>query len=229
MKRGIMRITNLILFLALCLFVVHTNKSFGAGITLDFSSGHFTSQPPFSNINRYEQDGFSVRTVDPSHEFSTTFGTYGPTLAWYESETVIRVDAGGEKFSLLSIEIVTPVYAGLIFQSSRGGKVSVGNITGELTFTGSGWTDIEYFTITTQLNFNVLAELDNMVIYQSSDVIAGDCDGDDDVDGSDLAVFADDLANGTADHECNWDLNGSGDVDGDDIQWFATNFGITLL
>jgi hypothetical protein len=56
----------------------------------------------------------------------------------------------------------------------------------------------------------VLAELDNFVTGLSSDEIAGDFDGHDDVDGSGIAVFAEDLANGCTDLECNWDLNANG-------------------
>jgi len=61
------------------------------------------------------------------------------------------------------------------------------------------------------------------------DACEGDFDGDGDVDGSDLAVFAADFGRidcGTGD-PCEGDFDGDGDVDGSDLAVFAADFGRT--
>jgi hypothetical protein len=57
----------------------------------------------------------------------------------------------------------------------------------------------------------------------------GDFDGDGDVDGSDLALFAADFGRTDCDQAdpCNGDFNGDGDVDGSDLAVFAADFGRT--
>lgn len=57
----------------------------------------------------------------------------------------------------------------------------------------------------------------------------GDFDGDSDVDGSDLAVFAADFGRTDCDQgqECEGDFDGDGDVDGSDLAVFAADFGRT--
>ena len=59
--------------------------------------------------------------------------------------------------------------------------------------------------------------------------IKGDFDGDNDVDGSDLAVFAADFGRTDCDSGplCEGDFDGDGDLDGTDLAVFAANFGRT--
>ena len=61
-------------------------------INIDFSSGVYSSNHWAGEANRYDQDGFSVYTMSADDAFHETFGTYGPTLAWYEGDVAIRVD-----------------------------------------------------------------------------------------------------------------------------------------
>ena len=57
----------------------------------------------------------------------------------------------------------------------------------------------------------------------------GDFDGDGDVDGSDLAVFAADFGRTDCDtgDPCEGDFDGDNDVDGSDLATFAADFGRT--
>ena len=55
----------------------------------------------------------------------------------------------------------------------------------------------------------------------------GDFDGDGDVDGSDLAVFAHDFGRTDCSGDCPGDFDGDLDVDGSDLSVFATDFGQT--
>ena len=55
----------------------------------------------------------------------------------------------------------------------------------------------------------------------------GDFDGDGDVDGSDLAVFAHDFGRSDCSGDCPGDFDGDLDVDGSDFSVFATDFGQT--
>jgi len=55
----------------------------------------------------------------------------------------------------------------------------------------------------------------------------GDFDGDNDVDGSDLAVFAADFGRTDCTDDCEGDFDGDGDVDGSDLAVFAADFGRT--
>ncbi len=55
----------------------------------------------------------------------------------------------------------------------------------------------------------------------------GDLDGDGDVDGSDLAVFAADFGRTDCVDDCEGDFDSDGDVDGSDLAVFAADFGRT--
>ena len=55
----------------------------------------------------------------------------------------------------------------------------------------------------------------------------GDFDGDKDVDGSDLAVFAADFGRTYCSGDCEGDFDGDNDVDGSDLAVFAADFGRT--
>ena len=54
-----------------------------------------------------------------------------------------------------------------------------------------------------------------------------DFDGDGDVDGSDLAVFAVDFSRTDYNGDCEGDFDNDGDVDGSDLAVFATDLGRT--
>ena len=58
-------------------------------------------------------------------------------------------------------------------------------------------------------------------------VCEGDFDGDGDVDGSDLAVFAADFGRTDCSDDCEGDFDNDGDVDGSDLAVFAADFGRT--
>jgi hypothetical protein len=61
----------------------------------------------------------------------------------------------------------------------------------------------------------------------SIDSCDGDFDGDNDVDGSDLAVFAADFGRTDCDGDCKGDFDKDGDCDGTDLSVFAADFGRT--
>jgi hypothetical protein len=61
----------------------------------------------------------------------------------------------------------------------------------------------------------------------AADLCAGDFDGDNDVDGADLAVFAADFGRTDCCKECPGDFNNDCDVDGADLAIFAADFGRT--
>ena len=56
---------------------------------------------------------------------------------------------------------------------------------------------------------------------------SGDFNNDGDVDGSDLATFAEDFGRTDCAGDCEGDFNGDNDVDGSDLATFATDFGRT--
>lgn len=147
---------------------VMASSASAQSIVLDFSSGDYVERPPQYNTNQYRQDGFAVETESTFHEFHETFGSYGPTLAWYEHDIVIRTSFGGEKFKLESIDVAVPAYAGLEFMSSKGSVVSVGSVSGTIEFSGEGWSEIDFFTLHTTLDFDILTELDNFVVTPAS-------------------------------------------------------------
>ena len=62
---------------------------------------------------------------------------------------------------------------------------------------------------------------------ESVDACEGDFDGDSDVDGSDLAVFAADFGRTDCSDDCEGDFEPDGDVDGSDLAIFAADFGRT--
>ncbi len=153
-----------LLFFMCSLFLGLPEAAQAAPITLDFSSGIYSAQPPFGYVNQYQQDGFTVATQSNLNQFSAINGSYGPTLAWYDYGTVIRFNAGGTRFDLASVDIPVSAFAGLRFQSSTGAVVSVGSLTGTLAFANAGWTGIDYFTVQTVAGFNILTQIDNVVV-----------------------------------------------------------------
>jgi hypothetical protein len=58
-------------------------------------------------------------------------------------------------------------------------------------------------------------------------ICKGDFDGDGDVDGSDLAIFAADFGRTDCVEDCEGDFDSDGDVDGSDLAVFAADFGRT--
>ena len=69
----------------------------------------------------------------------------------------------------------------------------------------------------------------DMGAYEFGDVCEGDFDGDKDVDGSDLAVFAEDFGRTDCwlDNPCEGDFDNDTDVNGSGLAVFAANFGRT--
>ena len=67
------------------------------------------------------------------------------------------------------------------------------------------------------------------VEIQVARICKGDFDGDGDVDGSDLAVFAADFGRTDCGSEppCEGNFDGDNDVDGSDLAVFAADFGRT--
>ena len=63
--------------------------------------------------------------------------------------------------------------------------------------------------------------------FTTIDLCEGDFDGDKDVDGSDLAVFAADFGRTDCVDDCEGDFDNDGDVDGSDLAVFAADFGRT--
>jgi len=71
----------------------------------------------------------------------------------------------------------------------------------------------------------------DMGLYEFGDICEGNFDGDDDVDGSDLAIFAADFGRTDCNQPsmlpCEGDFDGDGNVDGSDLAVFAADFGRT--
>ena len=103
--------------------------------------------------------------------------------------------------------------------------VSIDPITGE--FSGNAWGEnIGWIT------FRSMGAVDYGVTTSwvaSVNDCEGDFDGDHDVDGSDLAVFAADFGRTdcASPPPCEGDFDGDGDVDGSDLAVFAADFGRT--
>ena len=138
-----------------------------SAVTLDFSSGTYNN--PYANSWLYEEDGFRVTA---SLGFSRTFGTYGPTLAWYNGAGMIRVEYTAGTFDLQSVQVPVAAYAGLAFSSPTGAEWTFGSATGTLSFWGADWTDISYFTVRTLTGVDMLTQLDNLVLYPREQIVA---------------------------------------------------------
>jgi len=63
--------------------------------------------------------------------------------------------------------------------------------------------------------------------YEFCELCEGDFDGDGDVDGSDLTIFASDFGRTDCVDDCEGDFDSDGDVDGSDLAVFAADFGRT--
>lgn len=135
-------------------------------VTLDFSSGTYNNPTGASGL--YLEDDFRVSA---SSGFHKTYGTYGPTLAWYDSWTTIRVEYTLGTFDLHSVLVPMPPYAGLVFNSSKGGQQTYGSVTGTLSFSGPQWSDMDYVTIHSMTNFSILTELDNFTLTPREQIV----------------------------------------------------------
>ncbi|MCU7839791.1 MAG: hypothetical protein KZQ94_10495 [Candidatus Thiodiazotropha sp. (ex Troendleina suluensis)] len=139
--------------MTIMLFLLQVSGVYAATIHLDFSTGIYNGSNTI-----YEEDGF---TVEASHGFHSVRLN---TLAWYEADNIINISSGGDLFDLEYLTIANRAFAGLLFESSKGGSFTVGSISGLLTFPGEEWNAIEYFTVSTQLDFDILNQLDNISI-----------------------------------------------------------------
>lgn len=127
-------------------------NTFAMPIVLDFSSGTYSQ-----NNTRYEEDGFNVTADYGFH--SIRLGT----LAWYETTNTINVSTTTGSFDLESLTVANPSFAGLRFESSKGGQVLVGRYSGVLNFYGESWSGITSFTIKTILSsFDILNQIDSI-------------------------------------------------------------------
>ncbi len=133
------------------LFAISLN-TFAVPVVLDFSSGEYSA----SN-DSYTEDGVIVSANNGFH--STSLGT----LAWYETNNLISVSANGGLFNLESLDIESPAFFGLKFESSKGGIVTAGSSASFVTFSGEDWGDISFFTVSTILNSaDILNQIDNI-------------------------------------------------------------------
>ena len=76
-------------------------------------------------------------------------------------------------------------------------------------------------------NYDDVGNIIQVQTAAESDMCEGDFDGDSDVDGSDLAVFAADFGRTDCVDDCEGDFDNDGDVDGSDLAVFASDFGRT--
>ncbi len=136
----------------LCLLVQSTASA--QSVTLDFSSGSFNSARSI-----YQEDGFIVKASHGFHRIPTG------NLAWYEAGSFITIAAGNSgHFNLNSLTIVSPPFSGLTFESSKGGLLRIGSITGPLSFDGPAWNDITSVKISQTYSNNILNQIDNIVL-----------------------------------------------------------------
>lgn len=139
-----------------------SKPSAAATVTIDFESGAYSSRS--GSVNVYKEDGFTVATRSPLSSFSQVFEKYGPALAWYEYATVIDVNRGGELFNVNGIDLAAPAFAGVTFESSTGGLLKLGSSSGTKIFPETGWTNLQSFTIRSSSSFDILTQLDNLVV-----------------------------------------------------------------
>lgn len=128
-------------------------KILATPITLDFSSGSYDV-----NNRKYLEDGFKVTANYGFHNIRLG------TLAWYETSSTITVSLeNGMLFDVKSLTVVNRPFLGLVFESSKGGTVSIGSITGPLDFSGEKWNSISSFTIKAGSNYaDILNQVDNI-------------------------------------------------------------------
>lgn len=128
-------------------------QSVSTADTLDFSSGQYN---PSNTV--YAESGF---TVQASHGFhNVRLGT----LAWYEGDNTITITSDGGDFDLTQLTLANTAYAGMRFESSKGGSKVIGGISGVLDFSGESWQSVSYVKIRTVTAMDVLNQIDNMVV-----------------------------------------------------------------
>jgi len=129
-------------------------KSFATPIVLDFSSGTYTQ-----NNKGYAEDGFDVTADYGFHNIRLD------TLAWYETSNTIEISKNIGLFNLENLTVINTAFLGLEFESSKGGKFSVGSVKGTIIFSGHEWNGINSFTIKTILNrSDILNQIDNIYL-----------------------------------------------------------------
>lgn len=89
-----------------------------------------------------------------------------------------------------------------------------------------GTTASSDFPTSNPIQSNKLGSTDAFVV-KINESCPGDFDNDQDVDGSDLAVFAADFGRTDCSGDCEGDFDGDNDVDGSDLAAFAADFGRT--
>ena len=125
----------------------------GHATTLNFSSGQYNAANSV-----YTESGF---TVQASHGFHTV---HLGTLAWYEGDNTITITSADSAFDLHQLTLVNTAYAGMIFESSKGGSKSIGGISGLVSFSGDEWQSLSYLKIRTITGGDILNQIDNIVL-----------------------------------------------------------------
>jgi len=138
----------------LVVLILVSFKAFSSPIVLDFSSGSYDL-----NNKTYLEDGFKVSADHGFHKIRLG------TLAWSETSNTIEISSSTFLFNLEKLTIVNTAFMGLIFESSKGGSVTVGGINGVLNFSGEEWHSINSFTVRTILNrTDILNQIDNIYL-----------------------------------------------------------------
>jgi hypothetical protein len=121
--------------------------------TLNFSSGQYNQAN-----DKYIESGF---IVEASHGFNSINLN---NLAWYEGDNIIRITSQSGLFDIHQLNIVSPAYAGLVLESSKGGYQSFGSISGLINFSGDEWQSVSLIEIRTITKTDILTQLDNIVL-----------------------------------------------------------------
>ena len=140
-------------FALLCAAALSIAANSTHATTLNFSSGQYSQAN-----TKYSESGFTVEASYGFHSINLN------SLAWYEGDNIIKITSDSGLFDLKELSIVSPAYAGLIFESSKGGYQSFGSISGLIKFSGEEWQSISEVRIRTLTKADILTQLDNIVV-----------------------------------------------------------------
>ena len=166
----------------------------------------------------------SVLPTDP--QISISDGIKGlPSNVTLSLDTPIKLQPGTYWFSFYpELDYTTAgTYGKLTATTKNGNPAQVINPGGGYGFP-TGWT-----SVTDESTLNMAEQDIAFLLAGSIADCQGDLDGDCDVDGSDLAVFAADFGRTDCDtgEECEGDFDRNNDVDHSDLAVFAADFGRT--
>ncbi|MDO6685803.1 MULTISPECIES: hypothetical protein [unclassified Agarivorans] len=138
-----------VMFLSLFFF-----KAYAGTIRLDYSDDFYDS-----SSGSYFEDGFTTTATNGFHSVKMN------DLAWYETDNLLSISSEGSLFNLVYLRLPHRAFAGLTFESSKGGLLSVGSISGYVFFDGDDWQGIDSFTVRTSLsNFDILTRIESIVL-----------------------------------------------------------------